>query len=202
MAELPARRSALVDVVKPGNFGTVPSSGPGVTLALRSSLAIIQVAVEPHQFDAVAARVSATLDLKLPREPNRATVSGEHAALWTGPGRFWIVGPDEADLEVALARALDGVGAAITGLGHSRTVIRLTGQRVRDLLGKGCGLDFHPRTFRAGAALQSNYEKIGVLLHALDDAPTVDLFVYRGFAFSLWNHLVDGALEFGCRIVA
>jgi sarcosine oxidase subunit gamma len=202
VAELPARRSALAGVLKSGDFGTVPSAGPGVTLARRAGLAIVQIAVEPGQFGATVARVEAALDLRLPRAPNRASVSGDRAALWTGPGRVLIVGPDDGDLEAALSRALEGIGAAITGLSHSRTVIRLSGPRVRDLLGKGCSLDFHPRAFGAGAAMQSSYEKIGVLVHALDDAPTVDLYVYRGLALSLWEHLLDGALEFGCRVVA
>ncbi|HEY6336323.1 MAG TPA: sarcosine oxidase subunit gamma family protein [Alphaproteobacteria bacterium] len=202
MAELPARRSALAGVLKSGDFGTVPSAGPGVTLARRGGLAIVQIAAEFGQIDAIAARVEAALDLRLPRAPNRASVSGDRAALWTGPGRVWIVGPDDGDLEAALVRALEGIGAAITGLGHSRTVIRLSGPRVRDLLSKGCGLDFHPRAFGTGAAMQSSYEKIGILLHALDDASTFDLYVYRGFALTLWEHLLDGALEFGCRVVA
>jgi len=71
---------------------------------------------------------------------------------------------------------------------------------VRDLLAKGCGLDFHASTFGAGVAVQSSYAHINVLLHALDDAPTVDLYVSRGFAVSLWEHLLEAALEYGCRV--
>ena len=200
MAELPPRRSALATVSRTGDFGAVPPTGPGILLAERRGLAIVQLAVEPGRYDRVATRVEDALALALPQAPNRARVAGELTALWTGPGRVLLVAPDRRDLEAELTSAVAGEEVAITALGHSRTVIRLSGPRLRDLLAKGCALDFHPRAFAAGASLQSTYEKITVLLHALDDAPTVDLYVARGFAVSLWEHLLEGALEFGCRV--
>jgi heterotetrameric sarcosine oxidase gamma subunit len=200
MAELPPRRSALASVYRAGRFGARPAAGPGVLLSERRGLAIAQLAADLADYGAVAERVERALRVALPGQPNRASAAGNLAALWAGPGRVLIVGPDRRDLEAELTNALAGMEVAITGLGHARTVIRLSGSRVRDLLAKGCSLDFHPRAFSAGAAMQGSYEKINVLLHALDDTPTVDLYVARGFAVSLWEHLVEGALEFGCSV--
>ena len=202
MAELPPRRSALVAVYRTGDIGAVPATGPGLVLAERRGLAIVQLAADPQHYDRIATRLEDAIGLALPQTPNRARVAGELVALWTGPGRVLVVAPERRDLEAELASALAGAEVAITALGHSRTVIRLFGPRLRDLLAKGCGLDFHRRAFGAGASVQSSYEKIAVLLHALDDAPTVDLYVARGFAASLWEHLLEGALEFGCRVMA
>ena len=200
MAERSPRRSALAGVCRAGDFGAVPQTGPGVVLAQRSGLDIVQIAADPQHYDRIATRVEDATTLALPQSPNRARVAGELTALWTGPGRVLVVGPQGRDLEAELARALVDEEVALTGVGHSRTVIRLSGPRLRDLLAKGCGLDFHPRAFRTGDAVQSHYEKIAVLLHARDDAPTVDLFVARSLVVSLWEHLLEGALEFGCRV--
>lgn len=202
MSERPPRRSALAAIYRAGDFGAVPRTGPGIVLAERRGLGIVQLAADPRHYDRIATRVEDALALALPQTPNRARVAGELTALWTAPGRVLLVAPERRDLEAELARALAGEEAAITALGHSRTVIRLSGPRLRDLLAKGCGLDFHPRAFGAGASVQSSYEKIGVLMHALDDARAVDLYVARGFAVSLWEHLLEGALEFGCRVTA
>ena len=79
-------------------------------------------------------------------------------------------------------------------------MIRVSGPRVRDLLAKGCGLDFHARAFAPGSAVQSSYAQINVLFHALDEAPAVDLYAARSFAVALWEHLLEGALEYGCRV--
>lgn len=200
MPERLERRSALASVAHAGSFGTVGASGPGITLAECRGLALVQLATGPAHADAMAARVEAALKLPLPRLPNSATRAGELGAYWTGPGRVLVVGPEEGGLEEALGQALAGLPVALTDLSHSRTVIHLTGPRLRELLAKGCGVDFHARAFKAGSIVQSAYAHIGVLVAALDDRPTVELHVYRGFAVSLWEHLLDGALEFGCRV--
>ncbi|HUI17128.1 MAG TPA: sarcosine oxidase subunit gamma family protein [Alphaproteobacteria bacterium] len=200
MAERPARRSALAAVLHAGDFGTVPASGPGILLSERRGLAMVQLAADDAAYAGAAARIQTTLGLELPRQPNRAVVAGARTALWTGPGRVLLVAAEAERLEEALQQALLGVDVAVTPLSHARSVIRLSGPRVRDLLAKGCGLDFHARAFAPGSAVQSSYAQINVLLVALDEAPSVDLYVARGFAVALWEHLLDGALEYGCRV--
>jgi len=200
MAERPARRSALAAVLHAGDFGTVPASGPGIRLSERRGLAMVQLAADDAAYAGAAARIESTLGLALPRQPNRAVTAGACAALWTGPGRVLLVAAETERLEEAFQQALFGVDVAVTVLSHARSVIRLSGPRVRDLLAKGCGLDFHARAFAPGSAVQSSYAQINVLLVALDDVPSVDLYVARGFAVSLWQHLLEGALEYGCRV--
>jgi heterotetrameric sarcosine oxidase gamma subunit len=200
MAERPARRSALAAVLHAGDFGTVPASGPGILLAECRGLAMVQLAADAAAYAAAAARIEALLGLALPHQPNRAVKAGAYAALWTGPGRVLLVAAETLHLAEALRQARLGVDVAVTDLSHAKSVIRLSGPRVRDLLAKGCGLDFHARAFAPGSAVQSSYAQINVLLVALEDAPSVDLYVARGFAVSLWEHLLEGALEYGCRV--
>jgi len=202
MAEPALRRSALAAALHVGDFGTVPASGPGIFLSQRRGLALVQLATDAESYTAAAQHIEAALGLVLPLAPNRATVTETLAALWIGPARALIVGREGDGLEQKLAQALVGLEAALTELSHGRSVIRLEGTRLRDLLAKGCGLDFHARAFAAGAALQSSYAGINVLLHARDEPLAVDLYVGRGFAFSLWQHLLEGALEYGCRVAS
>lgn len=201
-ATLPPRRSALEPVFQAGDFGPVRASGPGVTISERCCIAIVQLAMNQAESEAVIAAVEQALGIAIPRLPNRTSAHGDLTAIWTGPGRVFLVGKDSRDLEAEISSVLTGQAVALTTLSHSRAVIRLRGPNVRDLLSMGCGLDSHPRRFRMGMAAQSNYGKIGVLIHAVDDEPTVDLYVYRGFAISLWKHLLEGARQFGCRVSA
>jgi heterotetrameric sarcosine oxidase gamma subunit len=198
--ELPPRRSALASAYRTGTFGAILASGPGISLRRRSGLGIIQLAANPVLYNAIAERLTATLKITLPKTPNQAIGDDRLAALWTGPGRVFLVVDGARDLEAELRGALAGMAVGITALGHSRTVLRATGPRLRTLLSMGCGLDFHSRVFSAGDCVQSSYSHINVLFHAVDDHPTVDLYVYRGFALSLWEHLVAGALQFGCQV--
>ena len=81
-------------------------------------------------------------------------------------------------------------------------MIRVTGPRARDLLAKGCPLDLHPSLFAKGACAQTVMAKAGVLIHAVDDGPTYDLYVLRSFAEYLWRWLEDAAQEYGVAVLA
>lgn len=200
MDELPSRRAALATVVRAGDFGAIPPAGPGVILAACFGRAILQIAAPPADYAAAAVRLAAGLGVMLPSEPSGVSAGGGLTALWTGPGRVWVVGPDGRDLEREIGGELAGLEVALVSLGHSRSIIRARGPRVRDLLSAECSLDFDPATFPPRRAMQSSYGRINLLIHAVDDEPTFELYVYRGFAVSLWEQLVEGALEFGCRV--
>ena len=61
-------------------------------------------------------------------------------------------------LEAQLAEAVQGSYAAAVDVGSGYTVVEISGERVRDVLARGCPLDLHPRMFagpvRAVALLQ------------------------------------------------
>jgi sarcosine oxidase subunit gamma len=54
-------------------------------------------------------------------------------------------------MEAALAGPF-GQFAAIVDQSHGRTLLRVTGPRVRDALAKGLAIDLHPREFKTGYA--------------------------------------------------
>lgn len=200
MAERPARRSALAAVYRRGDLGAMAEGGPGVILSERRDLAILQVAACGEPYDEVSRRLAERIGLALPSKPNSAQTVADLAALWIGPGRALLIGPETKDLPTLLEAATAGVDAAVTELSHARTVLALAGPRVRELLAKGSGVDFHPCAFAAGACVQTGYGQFPVLLHALDDHPRVDLYVDRGLAVALWEELIERALEYGCRV--
>ena len=90
--------------------------------------------------------------------------------------------------------------AAVTDLGHGRTVLRIVGRHGRDLLAKGSGVDFHPRAFPVGACAQSLLGHVGVLVHAVDERPAFDLYVARSYALTVWEWLGESAAEWGFRV--
>ena len=136
-----------------------------------------------------------------PPEPNRSIIVGSSQICWIGPHRWWIIETEVGAGVEAIAKRL-GDGAAVTDQGHGRTCIRLAGPRARDLLSKGCTLDFHPSRFSAGHCAQTNLGHVNALINCLDDAPVFDLFVMRSYAVSFWQWLTDAANEFGYSVTA
>jgi len=199
----PQRRSALDGRLAPGDVGAFGVGGPRVSFAERHNLAMMQIAAVVGDADTVRA-TAARAGLMLPTAPNTTESRNGVTALWLGPGR-WLAVALEAE-PAALGHRLDGAFAegavAVFDVSHARTVIRVSGAGTRDLLAKGCRLDLHPRVFRAGACAQTNLGHFTVLLHCVDDSPTVDLYVARSYAVSFWEWLTEAAAEFGYRVVA
>jgi sarcosine oxidase subunit gamma len=148
---------------------------------------------------AFVAAIRGALNFDLPQIPNTAAGAESTHALWLGPDEWLIAtAPDDAMARaVGLKVALVGLHAAVTDIGDSRTVIRLSGPRAREILAKGCPLDLHPRAFGPGRVAQSLIARAGVVIHQADDAPSYDIYVLASFAAYLWNWLTDAGLEYG-----
>ena len=201
MPEMPQRRSALIEAYRTGTFGATPEDGPGIQLAERRGLAVIHLA-GPGGDEAFRAAVKGCLGCAAPVIPNTTATAGDRRLLWLAPTRWLVVSTRErpADLVSGLSAALADLSGAVTDVSSGRTVIRVMGRNARDLLAKGCPLDFHSSRFKPGDCAQSALGAVNVLLHATDDGAAIDLYCARGFALSTWEWLTDAAGEFGTRI--
>lgn len=196
------RLSALAATYPHGNLGATYGESPGIIIAERPPLAMVQVAALNGAEGTVRAAVAAALDMMVPAKPNHASRKDVVTVLWIGPDRWLVVEPERPGraLDVRLNEALTGVPAILIDLSHSRTVFRIAGRSSRDLLAKGCGIDFHPRAFPMDSCVQSLLGHVGTLLHAVDEAPSFDLYVARSFAVTVWEWLIESATEYGYRI--
>lgn len=151
------------------------------------ALASVGVAVEPF-----VAMVNVRAASGHPAAPNTWVPAGDGYAVWLGPDEWLLTGPSEApwDFEARIRAAVDG---AVTDVSAARITLRLTGDRVRDLLAKGCAIDLHPRVFGRGASAQSTLGRAGVILLALGDGYLV--LVRSSFAGYLADWLLDAASE-------
>lgn len=194
---MPERRSPLVECRRPGLHGASPAGGPGIEIGEIAPLSAVQVAAFDEE--KAAAALGAAIGIAAPRQQNSTAVDGETAVLWTSPARWLVVEREKRDLGELLARHCTPEIAAVTDLSHARTAIRIEGRAVRTLLSKLCTLDLDRAAFPQGCSAQTVMGHIGILLHCRAEA-CFDLFVYRGFAVSAWETIVDAALEFGCQI--
>ena len=183
----------------------------GVAMSEQPFRGIVNLRTQPDDSEAMAALESA-LGFALPVEPNTTAASATALALWLAPDEWWIItpGPDPesgSTMAAALRAALADRRGAVTDVGDSRTCVRVSGPRARDLLCKGMPLDLHPRVFPANRCAQSHLAKTGVVLHLVadhgtSDGPTFELYVLRSFAEYLWVWLEDAAREYGLAITS
>jgi sarcosine oxidase subunit gamma len=184
---------ALQSVLRPGRGGE--PGLVGVKIADRRELSIVQVSVIPGIVDNRTA-IEAVVGTALPASNKSAT--GRRTALWVGPGRWFVVEPGRGTLADELEKAAGG-SAAITDLSHSRTVLRVAGPRVRDVIAQGCAVDLHPRVAKAGDCFVTAVARHSALLHVVD-AATMDVYVYRSFGQDLVEWLLEAAAPYGYEI--
>ena len=144
-----------------------------------------------------AGAIEAAVGGKLPSIPNTTTFAGTSILTWVGPDEWLVFTADGAEQKMlsALREALSGVHSSVVDVSDYYTVLRVTGDRARDVMAKGCPLDLHPSKFQTGSCAGSLYNKATIRLIQMDDTPTYDVMVRWSYAEYLWKHLVKAAEE-------
>ena len=144
--------------------------------------------------------VAGAYGLVLPDGPRIAAKNGvSFAGIGVGQWLAAAEAPAATEFVSSLRERLAGL-ASITDQSDGRVVLRLSGDRVRDVLAKGVPVDLHPRTFRTGDVASTLIAHIGVQIQQLDDRPAYQLMAFRSLAGSLWSWLTKAAAEFGYEI--
>ena len=201
MANLDQRaRAPLTNVARPGRFGTAMPN-PGLLIEERTDLALATVMARRGAEQNLKRAVVAAYGLNLPDGPRVAAKDGVSFG-GVGIGQWLAAAETSAggDFVSRLREHLAGF-ASIADQSDGRVVLRLSGDRARDVLTKGIPVDLHPRSFRTGDVASTLVAYIGVQIQQLDDRPTFQLMAFRSFAGSLWSWLAKSAAEFGYEIV-
>ena len=118
----------------------------------------------------VKGAVNAAYGVDLPAGPRVAVKAGVSFA---GIGvHQWLAAAESsagADFVARLREHLAGL-ASITDQSDGRVVLRLSGERVRDVLAKGVPIDVHARGFKTGDVASTLVAHIGVQIAQLNDA--------------------------------
>jgi sarcosine oxidase subunit gamma len=173
------------------------SAVPGeVTLGEVPFLAHVGLRGDPADSAFVEA-VRNVIGLDLPGACNSAR-AGEITALWLGTDEWLLVGPDgaAANMSARLEGALAGLRSQVVDLSANRTTLVLEGRRAREVLAKGCGIDFHPRAFGPGRVVQTVLARANVILEQTGDAPAYRIYVRNSFAVYLAAWLLDAMAEY------
>ena len=89
---------------------------------------------------------------------------------------------------------------AVTDLSHSKAIIELQGQDVKEVLKKGCPFNFN--ILDKNNSINSTYNGIAFTVDMVDDNPDkIRLFGLRSFGESLYHSITDASLEFGFKAI-
>ena len=191
--------SALSGIAVPGRYGRGEGE-PSLVITELTGLGLATVACRKGQAAALSAAVRNAYGVDLPAS-SRVAQGAAVRFIGYGPGQWLAVSEALSNEALAgdLAAKLQGL-ASVSDQSGGRTVLRVSGNRARDVLAKGLPLDLDPRAFPLGSAATSAISHIGVQLWQADDMRSYDLAVFRSLSESFWRWLTASAAEFGYEV--
>ena len=117
--------------------------------------------------------------------------------LWNGP-KNWILVSTKTELIKEIKKKCDEINFAVTDLSHSKAIIEIEGNQVKEVLKKGCPFNFNQ--LNKDNCFNSTFNGISVIIDMLDDNPNkIRLFSLRSFGESFYHSITDASLEFGYK---
>jgi sarcosine oxidase, subunit gamma len=129
-----------------------------------------------------------------PAKPNTVVRGNGYDVLWLGPDEWLVCSQQQQSvgLEGKLAQALAGQFASAVDIGSGYTVLEVSGEKVRDVISRGCPLDLHSRVLAPGQCAQSHYFKASIVLVPVSD-DLYQIVVRRSFADYFCRIMLDAA---------
>jgi len=191
--------SALSGIAVPGRYGK-DEAEPSIVITELTGLGLATVACRKGQASGLSAAVRKAYDVDLPAS-SRVAPGAAVSFIGYGPEQWLAVSEALAKEALAgeLAAKLQGL-ASVSDQSGGRTVLRMGGNRARDVLAKGLPIDLDPRAFPLGSAATSAISHIGVQLWQADDTRSYDIAIFRSLSESFWRWLTASAAEFGYEV--
>ena len=189
--------SALANVHTTGQFGDYKDKNENNLLKIFEIKDLLIVQIVQYKNSTFSIENIDIDGLKLKDKPLKVSNNIETRILWNGP-KNWLLVSTKKDLLNNISQIFKETDFAVTDISHSRAIIEIEGQDIKEVLKKGCPFDFN--TLEKNNSINSTYNGITFTADMLDENPDkVRLFALRSFGESLYHSITDASLEFGFK---
>tara|TARA_B100001057_G_scaffold449779_1_gene491279 strand:+ start:40 stop:636 length:597 start_codon:yes stop_codon:yes gene_type:complete len=191
--------SALANVHKSGQFGDHEGKDENNLLKISEVKNLLLVQIVQYKNSTTSIERITIDDLKLKDEPLSVISNNDTRILWNGP-KNWLLVSTKKNLLKDITEIFKETDFAVTDLSHSKAIIEIEGQDIKEVLKKGCPFNFNQ--LKKNNSINSTFNGIAFTVDMLNDNPDkVRLFALRSFGESLYHSITDASLEFGYKSI-
>ena len=191
--------SALENIHTKGLFGDYENKNETDLLKISESKNLLIVQIVQYKNSSISIDDVDIDNLKLKNEPLNVISNNDTRILWSGP-KNWLLVSTKKNLLKNILQVFKDTDFAVTDLSHSRAIIELEGQNVKEVLKKGSPYNFN--LLDKNNSINSTYNGIAFTVDMIDDNPLkIRLFSLRSFGESLYHSISDSSLEFGYKAI-
>ena len=191
--------SALNHVHKKGLFGNYENKNEENLLKISEIKNLLIVQIVQYKSSKVSFESIDIDSLKLKNEPLSVVSDNDTRILWNGP-KNWLLVSTKKDLLKNIIDVFKETDFAVTDLSHSRSIIEIEGEDVKEVLKKGC--PFNLNILDKNNSINSTYNGIAFTVDVIKNNPSkLRLFSLRSFGESFYHSITDASLEFGYKAI-
>tara|TARA_X000001036_G_scaffold102436_1_gene95669 strand:- start:68 stop:655 length:588 start_codon:yes stop_codon:yes gene_type:complete len=189
--------SALANVHSIGQFGDHEGKNEKNLLQISEINNLLIVQIVQYKNSTVSIESIDIDSLKLKEKPLNVTSNNDTRILWNGP-KNWLLVSKKKDLLKNISQNFKETDFAVTDLSHSKAIIEIEGQDVKEVLKKGCPYNFNE--LKINNSFNSIFNGITVTIDMSNDKPfKIRIMTLRSFGESLYHSITDASLEFGYK---
>ena len=133
--------------------------------------------------------------LEFPLQNSKVSSNKKTRILWSAPNTWLVISGKENIIEI-IKETCNSENFAVTDISHSRAVIQIKGIQAKEILKKGCPLNFNE--FEKNNCAGTVFHGINIIIDSIDNNPdTFNLLTLRSFGESFYHSITDACLEHG-----
>ena len=189
--------SALSYIHKTGLFGNYKNKSEDNLLKVSEIKNMLIVQIVQFKNSKVSIENIDIDGLKLKNEPLIVVNNKDTRILWNGP-KNWLLVSSKKDLLNNILEVYKETDFAVTDLSHSRAIIKIEGDNLKEVLKKGCPFNFNE--LKKNLSINSTFNGISFSVDMTQSNPNVArLLTLRSFGESLYHSITDASLEYGYK---
>ena len=191
--------SPLTNVLKEGLFGDYKDKNESNLIKIQEEKNFLITQIAQYKNSSLQIRDIIIDGLSMSSDSLKVISNNDTRILWNGP-KNWLLISKNKNLNENIKKTFVESDFAVTDLSHSRAIIGLEGENLKEVLKKGCPYNFNE--IKKNMCVNSVFNGITITIDMIEENPEkIRLLALRSFGESLAESITDACLEYGYKSI-